>query len=497
MAGKVTLVGAGPGGKGLLTLRGVDAIRNAEAVVYDRLVGGDILDLIPQNAERVDVGKESNRHPIPQHEINRILVRLAMEGKNTVRLKGGDCYLFGRGGEECEYLLENGIPFEVVPGVTSAIAVPAFAGIPVTHRDYCSSLHIVTAHARAGKQLDINYEALTKLEGTLVILMGLTSMEQVMDGLKAAGMDLDTPAAVIENGARAKQRKLVATVGTIAEKVRAAGMLSPALIVVGKVCTLSEKLDWFTLLPLHGKTVAVTRPRDRAGTLSERLRELGADVIECPCIEIHEKQDLTSLMSALEYEYDWAVFTSPAGVHALVHALFRLGRDLRTLYGMRIAAIGKGTAGVLLEYGLSADLVPEKFDGLHLADALIGQMPEGGTAVLLRAQQGGEILPKRLRDAGIKVTDVPLYDTVYHCDKADMLRGLAADGKLDYVTFTSVSTVEGFVQAAGEFDYSGFIALCIGEQTEAAARLHGMRTMTAKNATIDGMVACVLKGTAK
>ncbi len=497
MAGKVTLVGAGPGGKGLLTIRGADAIRNAEAVVYDRLVGGGILDLIPQNAERVDVGKESNRHPVPQHEINRILVRLAKEGKNTVRLKGGDCYLFGRGGEECEYLLENGVPFEVVPGVTSAIAVPAFAGIPVTHRDYCSSLHIVTAHARAGKQLDINYEALTGLKGTLVFLMGLASMEQVMDGLKAAGMNLDTPAAVVENGARANQRKLVATVGTIAEKVRAAGMKSPALIIVGKVCTLSEKLDWFTPLPLHGKTVAVTRPKDRAGTLSERLRELGADVIECPCIEIHEKQDLTPLNSALEFEYDWAVFTSPAGVHATVHALFRLGRDLRALYRMRIAAIGKGTAGALYEYGLSADIVPGKFDGLHLADALIGQMPEGGTAVLLRAQQGGEILPDRLRNAGIKVTDVPLYDTVYHCDKADMLRGMAADGKLDYVTFTSVSTVEGFVQAAGEFDRSGFIALCIGEQTEAAARRHGMNTVTAKNATIGGMVDCVLEVTAK
>jgi len=497
MAGKVTLVGAGPGGKGLLTLRGVDAVRNAEAVVYDRLVGSDILDLIPQNAERIDVGKESSKHPVPQHEINRILVRLAREGKNTVRLKGGDCYLFGRGGEECEYILENGIPFEVVPGVTSAIAVPAFAGIPVTHRDYCSSLHIITAHARAGRQLDINYEALTKLKGTLVFLMGLASLEQVMDGLRTAGMDLDTPAAVIENGARANQRKLVETVGTIAEKVRAAGMQSPALIIVGKVCTLSGKLDWFTSLPLHGKTVVVTRPRERAGTLSERLRELGADVIECPCIEIHEKQDLTPLKSALECEYDWAVFTSPAGVHATVHALFRLGRDLRALYKMRIAAIGKGTAGAFLEYGLSADLVPEKFDGLHLADALIGQMPEGGSVVLLRAQQGGEILPERLRDAGINVTDVPLYDTVYRCDKVDILRKLAAEGKLDYVTFTSVSTVEGFVQAAGELDYSGFIALCIGEQTEAAARRYGMNTVTAQNATIDGMVACVLEGAVK
>ncbi len=497
MVGKVTLVGAGPGGKGLLTVRGMDAIRNAEAVVYDRLVGGDILDLIPKNAERIDVGKESNRHPVPQHEINRILVRLAGEGKNTVRLKGGDCYLFGRGGEECECLLGNGIPFEVVPGVTSAIAVPAFAGIPVTHRDYCSSLHIITAHARAGKPLDINYEALTGLEGTLVFLMGLASLEQVMEGLTAAGMDSGMPAAVVENGARANQRKLVATVGTITEKVRAAGMQSPALIIVGKVCTLSEKLDWFTPLPLHGKTVVVTRPRDRAGTLSQRLRELGADVIECPCIEIHEKQDLASLKSALESEYDWAVFTSPAGVHEAVHALFRLGRDLRALFKMRVAAIGKGTAGVLREYGLSADLVPEKFDGLHLAEALISQMPEGGTVVLLRAQQGGETLPERLRDAGIKVTDVPLYDTVYHCDKTDTLRALAADGKLDYVTFTSVSTVKGFVQAVGELDYSKFTALCIGEQTEESARRYGMNTVTAKNATIDGMVACVLGDAAK
>ena len=243
MTGKVTLVGAGPGGRELLTLAGAAAIEKADAVVFDRLVNEDILGLIPETAERVNVGKENNHHPVPQDQINEILVRLAKQGKNVVRLKGGDCYLFGRGGEECEYLLENNVPFQVIPGVTSALAAPAFAGIPVTHRDFCSSVHIITAHARAGKPLQIDFDSLVKAGGTLVFLMGLTALEQVMAGLLAAHIAPDMPAAVIENGTRGNQRKVVATVSDLAPQVRAAGLKSPALIIVGKVYTLSDRLD--------------------------------------------------------------------------------------------------------------------------------------------------------------------------------------------------------------------------------------------------------------
>ena len=493
MTGKVTLVGAGPGGRELLTLAGAAAIEKADAVVFDRLVNEDILGLIPETAVRVNVGKENNHHPVPQDQINEILVRLAKEGKNVVRLKGGDCYLFGRGGEECEYLLENGVPFQVIPGVTSALAAPAFAGIPVTHRDFCSSVHIITAHARAGKPLQIDFDSLVKEGGTLVFLMGLTALEQVMAGLLAAHIAPDMPAAVIENGTRGNQRKVVATVSDLAPQVRAAGLKSPALIVVGKVCTLSDKLDWFTSLPLHGKTVVVTRPRERAGTLAARLRELGANIIEAPCIETVERENVQPLADALRQKHDWAVFTSPAGVHATVHALAKLGRDLRALYGMQLAAIGRGTADALAGYGLTADLIPAQYDGEHLADALTAAMPQGGAALLLRAAAGGQILPEKLKAAGVYVTDVPLYDTEYRCAKADELRAMLEQGAADVVTFTSMSTVEGFVQAVGVADYTGFTALCIGEQTAQAARRYNMNVKIAENATIDAMIACLLE----
>ena len=493
MTGKVTLVGAGPGGRELLTLAGAAAIEKADAVVFDRLVNEDILGLIPETAVRVNVGKENNHHPVPQDQINEILVRLAQEGKNVVRLKGGDCYLFGRGGEECEYLLENGVPFQVIPGVTSALAAPAFAGIPVTHRDFCSSVHIITAHARAGKPLQIDFDSLVKEGGTLVFLMGLTALEQVMAGLLAAHIAPDMPAAVIENGTRGNQRKVVATVSDLAPQVRAAGLKSPALIVVGKVCTLSDKLDWFTSLPLHGKTVVVTRPRERAGTLAARLRELGANIIEAPCIETVERENVQPLADALRQKHDWAVFTSPAGVHATVHALAKLGRDLRALYGMQLAAIGRGTADALAGYGLTADLIPAQYDGEHLADALTAAMPQGGAALLLRAAAGGQILPEKLKAAGVYVTDVPLYDTEYRCAKADELRAMLEQGAADVVTFTSMSTVEGFVQAVGVADYTGFTALCIGEQTAQAARRYNMNVKIAENATIDAMIACLLE----
>lgn len=489
----VTLVGAGPSGKWLLTLKGAEAIQTADAVVYDRLVGEDILDLIPPHAERVDVGKRSNHHPVPQHEINEILVRLAKAGKRTVRLKGGDCYLFGRGGEECEYLKENGVPFRVIPGVTSALAAPAFAGIPVTHRDYCSSVHIITAHARAGKALAIDFDSLVQLDATLVFLMGLTALEQVLDGLLGAGLDPATPAAVIENGTRGQQRKVVADAASLAAQVRAAGLHSPALIVVGRVCALSETLDWFTPLPLHGKTVVVTRPQARAGTLAERLRDLGANVVECPCIETQELIETDALQAALRETYGWVALTSPAGVHAMVHALARAGRDLRALWGCKFAAIGPGTARELAQYGIQADLTPAVYDAAHLAQALAGAVTPGARVLILRAEQGTPDLPETLSAAGIPFADVPTYRTVFRTDKAEALRALLDAEEADVVTFTSASTVAGFLEAVQDADRTAFTALCIGEQTARAARAAGMTVKIAKNATIDAMVACLLE----
>lgn len=489
----VTLVGAGPGGRALLTIAGAEAIRQAEVAVYDRLVSEDILALLPEDAERINVGKESSHHPVPQPEINSILARYGKSGKNVVRLKGGDCYLFGRGGEECEYLLEQGVPFRVIPGVTSALAVPAFAGIPVTHRDFCSSVHIITAHAKKDGPLKIDYERLVKLRGTLVFLMGVTALKEICGGLVTAGIDPCLPAAVIENGARPQQRKLVSTVYQLPEAAREMGLKSPAVIVVGKVCGLSDRLDWFTPLSLHGRTLVVTRPKGRAGTLSARLRALGAEVLECPCIETVLRGDLSPLDLALACPHDWAVFTSPAGVELAVRALRALGRDLRALYGMRLAAVGRGTAEALEKFGLAADLIPAQYDGVHLAEALKEELRPGGSALLLRASGGGEALPELLRNAGIAVSDIAVYDTVFRTEGAEGLQKRLSAKTVDAAVFASGSAVRGFARMAEGCDISGLPAICIGAQTAAVAGEHHMAVYTAKAATIDSLVGCALE----
>lgn len=490
--GTVTLVGAGPGGRALLTLAGAAALRAAGAVVYDHLVSEEILALIPDTAERIYAGKEAARHLLPQDEINALLVRCAREGKNVVRLKGGDCFLFGRGGEECEFLKAHGIPFRVIPGVSSALAAPALAGIPVTHRDFCSSVHIVTAHVREGRPPRIDYESLVKLRGTLVFLMGVTALSGVCAGLLAAGLDPDTPSAVVENGTRPGQRKAVAPVSALPARAREMALKSPAVIIVGEVCALSDTLDWFTPLPLHGKTVVVTRPKERAGTLSDRLRALGAEVLECPCIETVPRPDLTGLRDALGFSYDWAVFTSPTGVRMAVEALRRIGRDLRALYGLRLAAVGPGTAEALSALGLAADLIPERYDGAHLADALLPLLPEDGAVLLLRGGGGGRELPERLRAAGRTVADVALYDTVCRAADAAVLRERLATGTVDLAAFASASAVRGFAQAAAGLDLSGLTAACIGPRTAQQARACGMRAVAADNASIDELTNCIL-----
>lgn len=492
MNGKVILVGAGPGDKGLLTLRGAEVLQNAEVVVYDRLVGADVLAMIPDDAERIDVGKQSNRHPVPQERINEILVEKAREGKQVVRLKGGDCYLFGRGGEEVEELVTAGVPFEVVPGVTSAMSAPAYAGIPVTHRDFCSSVHIVTAHAKRGGELHIDFESLLKTGGTLVFLMGVSALGFVMNGLLAAGAPPDLPAAVVENGTRYNQRRLVATVGTLDRKTEEMGLQSPAIILVGKVCTLADTLDWFSKLPLHGKHVVVTRPRERAGTLADRLRALGAGVTEYPCIETVETPE-APLPDDLR-AYHWVVLTSPAGVPAMRHALEAHGTDLRALYGCRFACIGQGTAKALAEYGIRADYVPEHFDAKHLAQGLCDIVHADERVLILRAAQGTPELTEILTAGGVAYDEAAVYETRYRSAQSDALTAHIAAGTVDFVTFTSASTVHAFVQSAPHAAVNTFRAVCIGDATAAAAKTYGMNIITAKNATIDDMIACILEG---
>ena len=493
MKGKVVLVGAGPGDPGLLTRKGFDVLKSADVVVYDRLVSPDILNLIPEQAEKIDVGKQASSHPVPQEEINRILLNKAAQGKLGVRLKGGDPFLFGRGGEELELLAQNGVPFEEVPGVTSAIAVPAYAGIPVTHRDFCSSLHIVTGHQRSGRELDIDFEALVRTRGTLVFLMGVTALPNICAGLLRAGMPADMPGAVIERGTTSAQRRVSAPLSALSTAAEKAGVTSPAIIVVGKVCSLAEEFDWFGRLPLKGHTVVVTRPRERSGTLSARLRALGADVWEYPCIQTVPLDPCPAMAQALEHigDYEWLVFTSAAGVDTLWSWLEREEKDVRILGDVRLGAIGPGTARALAAHGLRASYLPEVYDALHLGEGL----PAAGRVLLLRAEEGSQALTQALERRNIAYDDVACYRTVYENPRSQQLREMVESGGADLVTFTSASTVKGFVASVGEdADFSGITGICIGRQTAAEAKKYGIQVRVARQATMDALVDAIMEG---
>lgn len=488
MTGSVILVGAGPGDPGLLTEKGREALSRAQVVVFDRLVSPAILAMIPQEAEAIDVGKESSHHLVPQEGINQILLDKALEGKRVVRLKGGDPFLFGRGGEELELLEEKGVPFQVIPGVTSALSVPAYAGIPVTHRDYCSSLHIITGHAKAGAELSIDFEALRKTKGTLVFLMGVSSLFMICQGLLDGGMEEDMPAAVVERGTLPRQRKVVSTLKHLTEDAKKAGIQSPAIIIVGKVCALSQRFDWFSHLPLLGKTVVVTRPKDRSGELTKKLRELGADVVDYPCIRTVSREpnpDLDQAIASL-FEYRWLVFTSPAGPKIFFERLRAAGKDSRALAGLKLAAIGPKTAQALKEFGLIADLVPSVYDSEHLAEAMSRVT---GPVLLCRASRGSSALPELFEKNDIPFADVACYDTVYESPQPQKVLELLKQPVL--VTFTSASTVSGFVSSLLGADLSRVTGCCIGEQTAKEARRHGISTVTAKEATIESLIECI------
>lgn len=484
MSGKVSLVGAGPGDPMLLTRRGLEVLKSADCVVYDRLVGRPVLDLIPERAERINVGKEASRHPVPQGEINQILLEKARAGLNVVRLKGGDPFLFGRGGEELELLAEHNIPFEVVPGVTSALAAPAYAGIPVTHRAFASSLHIITGHARAGGTLNINFRALAECGGTLVFLMGVTAMERICRGLLEAGMAPDTPAAMVESGTTPQQRKVVSTLSMLPEEASALGIRPPAVLIVGQVCTLSETFDWFDRLPLKGRAIVVTRPRERCGTLAARLRALGAEAVELPCIAAVPIAPCPDLERAVRRigEYRTLVFTSPFGPGLFFGELRRQGMDARALAGLRIAVIGPRTGEAVEAYGLRPDMVPEVYDTEHLAPLLTE-----GPVLLCRSQQGNPALTEDLRRRGVPFTEVSTYRTEAGCPQsAEIPPG-------SWVTFTSASTVEGFVRTVPQELLGSVTGFCIGQRTADAAKQHGIRVRVAPRAAIADLVELILK----
>lgn len=492
MSGIVTLVGAGPGDPGLLTLDGKRAIMNAEVLVFDRLVSEEIIALSMSNTVMVDVGKQSGHHPVPQDEINALLITYALSGARVVRLKGGDGYLFGRGGEEAQALHDAGIPFRIVPGVTSALAAPAYAGIPVTHRDFASSVHIITAKGKRGSEHSLDFKTLARLQGTLVFMMGIGALPKIVEGLQDAGIDGAIPAAVIENGTTTAQRKVVATVSTLTDKAQARQIKSPAIIVVGAVCGLSDTLDWYEKLPLRGMRILVTRPASRASKLVEQLRLLGAQTIAMPCIQTTFKEHVQ--LPGNLHAFSWVVLTSPFGVQAMIMQLNMQKLDLRALAHCKFACIGDATARELKSYGIQADYIPEFFTSQALAEGLCEYITTGEHVLLLRAEQGAEILPTMLKKKGISFADIKTYETKWVMDsKVTEISEMLAAGKIDCITFTSASTVKSFVSQIARELYQGMRAICIGEITAQEARMHGFSCVTAEKATIDSMVACIRK----
>ena len=496
--GRVWLVGAGPSDPGLFTLKGKEVLAKAQVVVYDALVGSGVLSMIPETAEKIYVGKRAGNHAMTQDEINQLLVQKAKEGKHVVRLKGGDPFLFGRGGEELLALRTNGIDYEVVPGVSSALAVPAYNGIPVTDRHCASSVHIITGHKREDEPLELPFEAYVKAQGTLVFLMGLSALPDIVHGLLAAKMDPRTPAAVLEKGTTARQRRVCAALEELEEAVRDAHLHTPAIIVVGAVVTLGDQLAWYEKLPLFGRCFVLTRPKERMDALAEQLRKRGAEVIELPVIEISPLPVSDKIHAEFEKlskkEYDCLVFTSPAGVHTFFQILCESGRDVRVLGDTKLAVIGEGTKHALREYGLLADLMPEVYDGASLGTLLGERLSDGSRVLIPRSSIGNpkliSCMVERAKAFGktISVTDLAVYETLTKQNEMIPTEQLFEKDRIDGVFFTSASTVRAFLQTNPKVDPTRIHALCIGEMTAEAAREAGMDVHVAQEASIDGLV---------
>lgn len=492
-SGKVWLVGAGPGDAALMTLKGRRVLEEADVIVYDSLVGDALLSGLPYGVRLINVGKRSSNHTMPQEEINRLLLDEALKGNKVVRLKGGDPFLFGRGGEELELLAENHIDYEVVPGVTSALAVPEYNGIPVTHRDFTSSLHIITGHKRAGKDYDIDFEALVRTKGTLIFLMGVNSLREICSGLMGAGMDGETPAALLEKGTTAHQKRILATVGTLADEVERRGAETPGIIVVGQVCQLADRFSWYEDLPLGGWKVVLTRPAGMISRMAGKLRMAGAEVLELPSVETVPREPCPELADALGRigEYQWLVLTSPTGVKVLRKNMERLRMDVRSLAPVRIAVIGKGTERELRKIGIYPDMIPSRFDGDTLGEELAMQIEAGDRVLIPRASAGNQALVRFLEKAGASVDDVATYDTVPARRGVVDEKELFSRGEIDCAVFTSASTVRGFVQATEGLDHSRVKAACIGRQTADAAKSFGMETYVAEEATMDSLLKLI------
>jgi uroporphyrinogen III methyltransferase/synthase len=499
--GKVYLVGAGPGDPGLITVKGMECLKQADVVIYDHLASAKLLRYAREDAETIYVGKKEGSHTLAQAEMNKIMVAKAKQGHIVVRLKGGHPFIFGRGGEEAEALAEEKIAFEVVPGITSAIAAPAYAGIPLTHRKYTASVGFVTGHEDPTKaRSTVDWSKLATGVGTLVILMGVKNLAKIVEELIAGGRNPKTPVALVRWGTTPQQTTLVGTLETIAAQAKAADLKPPVAIVVGEVVKLRETLNWFEKKTLFGKTVVVTRTREQASELVVRLSAAGAECLECPTIRVvppEEWQPLDAAIDALD-SYDWLVFTSVNGVSFFFDRLYNNGKDVRTLKSVRTATIGPATAKRLRDFGLKSDIVPETYRAESIVEAFALESVKGKRLLLPRAKEARPVLPVELRKLGAIVDEIAVYQTEQVREDAQMLISRLEEGSIDLITFTSSSTVRNFKALFPPERFKGLLdgvtIASIGPITADTAKELGLKVdIEANEYTIDGLCEAILK----
>jgi uroporphyrinogen III methyltransferase/synthase len=500
-AGIVYLVGAGPGDPGLITVRGRDCIRRADVIIYDYLAAPALLKHARENAERIYVGKKGGDHTLSQDGINALLVEKGLTGAIVTRLKGGDPFIFGRGGEEAEALIAAGIPYEIVPGVTSAIAAPAYAGIPLTHRKFTSTVAFVTGHEDPEKEeTGIDWASLARGIGTLVFLMGVKNLPNIVHRLMEHGQPPATPTALVRWGTTTRQQTVVGTLETIVQRVKEAGLKAPAVTVVGDVVNLRAVMQWYEQRPLFGKRIVVTRARAQASDLVRRLADLGAECLEYPTIEVAPVKDLGPLDRAIEKidQYDWLVFTSVNGVRFFFERLSALGRDVRALGRLKTAAIGPATAAALKERGLNTDIMPESYRAESIAAVFKGLDVAGSKILLPRADGARPVLPLELSRMGARVEEIITYRTHPADHSAAELIAKLENRKVDVITFTSSSTATNFrallPDARFEQLLQGVTVASIGPiTTETAQKLGFTVRLTADTYTIPGLVESIVR----
>jgi uroporphyrinogen III methyltransferase/synthase len=499
MKSKVYLVGAGPGDPELITVKGLECIKKADVLIYDFLASPLLLKHASENTEIIYVGKKGGDHTLSQDRINALIVEKAKSGSTVTRLKGGDPFIFGRGGEEAEVLIEAGIPFEIVPGVTSAIAAPAYAGIPLTHRKFTSTVAFVTGHEDPAKEgSSIDWESLVKGIGTIVFLMGVKNLPHITDRLLSHGMDPKTPVALVRWGTTPRQFTVTGTIDTIVERVKAAGLKPPAIIVVGHVVKLRETMKWFENRPLMGRSIVVTRAREQASELVKRLSDLGAECIECPTIKTAPPEDIKPLDTALDHlsSYAWLIFTSVNGVNFFFNRLFEKNKDVRALNHVQTAVIGPATAERLFDFGFKSDIVPESYRAESVVKAFAKEDIAGKKILLPRAKEARPVLPLELTRMGAVVDEVTAYCTKAVKENADVIIERLKERTIDMITFTSSSTVKNFralLPPEGLDNLiQGVTVAGIGPITADTARNLGFDVhIVAESYTIDGLCEAI------